>query len=210
MARCGDGLQGVVAKLQSNIFKLEQFLILPDDRVLGLGQDLDQRFLAQIFEDGHHRHAADEFGNEAELDQIDGLDLFQHVDVAAVRIAGAAAASGDAVSSWARKPMDLGPDALGNDFFEADERSAADEQDVGGVDRREFLVGMLAAALRRNVGDRAFQDLQQRLLDAFARNVAGDGGILVLAADLVDFVDIDDALSGSAARPNRRSAAAAG
>ncbi len=34
-------LQGVVCKLQFNIFKLEQLLILPHDRVLGLGQNLD-------------------------------------------------------------------------------------------------------------------------------------------------------------------------
>ncbi len=53
---------------------------------------------------------------------------------------------------------------------------------------------MLSSTLRRNVGDRAFQNLQQRLLNAFARNVAGDRGIFVLAPDLVDLVYIDDAL----------------
>src|SRR6185369_2891020 len=41
--------------------------------------------------------------------------------------------------------------------------------------------------------DRAFHDLQQRLLHALARHVAGDRGIIRLAADLVDFVDVDDA-----------------
>ena len=75
-----------------------------------------------------------------------------------------------------------------------DERAAADEQDVRRVDLEELLVRVLAAALRRHVGDRAFEDLQQRLLDAFTRDVAGDGGVLVLAADLVDLVDVDDAL----------------
>ena len=55
-------------------------------------------------------------------------------------------------------------------------------------------MGMLAPALRRNVGDRPFQDLQQRLLDALAGNVAGNGGVLVLAPDLVDLVYVDDAL----------------
>ena len=90
--------------------------------------------------------------------------------------------------------MRLLADAPPDHLFQADERAAADEQDVGGVHRREFLVRMLAAALRRNVGDRAFENLQQRLLHAFARNVAGDGRVLVLAADLVDFVDVDDAL----------------
>ena len=79
-------------------------------------------------------------------------------------------------------------------LVEADERAAADEQDVGRVDLEELLVRVLAAALRRHVGDRAFEDLQQRLLDAFARHVARDRRVLVLAADLVDLVDVDDAL----------------
>ena len=52
---------------------------------------------------------------------------------------------------------------------------------------------MLAPALGRNIGYGAFQNLQQRLLHAFAGNVAGDGGVLVFAADLVDFVNVDDA-----------------
>ena len=79
-------------------------------------------------------------------------------------------------------------------LVEADEGAAADEQDVGRVDLEELLVRVLAAALRRHVGDRAFEDLQQRLLDAFARHVARDRRVLVLAADLVDLVDVDDAL----------------
>src|SRR5205823_8433851 len=83
-------------------------------------------------------------------------------------------------------PLDL--------LLEADEGAAADEEDVGRVDLEEFLMRMLAAALRRHVRDGAFEDLQQRLLDAFTRDVAGDRGVLVLPADLVDLVDVDDAL----------------
>ena len=79
-------------------------------------------------------------------------------------------------------------------LVEADERAAADEEDVGRVDLEEFLVRMLAPALGRHVGDGAFQNLQQRLLHAFARDVPRDRGVLVLAADLVDLVDIDDPL----------------
>ena len=74
-----------------------------------------------------------------------------------------------------------------------DEGAAADEQDVGRVDLQELLLRMLAAALRRHGGDGAFHDLQQRLLHALARHVAGDRGVVRLAADLVDFVDVDDA-----------------
>src|SRR3546814_1134468 len=51
---------------------------------------------------------------------------------------------------------------------------------------------MLAAALRRNRGNRALHHLEQRLLDALARYIAHDRGIFGLAADLVDLVDIDD------------------
>ena len=85
-------------------------------------------------------------------------------------------------------------DAALDRLVEADERAAADEQDVRRVDLEELLVRVLAAALRRHVGDRALEDLEQRLLDALARDVARDRRVLVLAADLVDLVDVDDAL----------------
>ncbi len=52
--------------------------------------------------------------------------------------------------------------------------------------------GMLAAALRRHVGDRPLEDLQQRLLDPLAGHVAGDRRVVGLARDLVDLVDVDD------------------
>jgi hypothetical protein len=52
---------------------------------------------------------------------------------------------------------------------------------------------MLAATLRRHVRDRALHDLEQCLLHALARDVAGDRGIVGFAGNLVDFVDIDDA-----------------
>ena len=56
---------------------------------------------------------------------------------------------------------------------------------------------MLAPALGRHVGDRALEDLEQRLLHALARDVAGDGRVLGLARDLVDLVDVDDAALGA-------------
>ena len=55
---------------------------------------------------------------------------------------------------------------------------------------------MLAAALWRNAGGGTLHKLQQGLLNAFARHVTGDGWIFRLAADLVDFVDIDNPALG--------------
>ncbi|OIQ70245.1 hypothetical protein GALL_481440 [mine drainage metagenome] len=83
--------------------------------------------------------------------------------------------------------------ARGNDLLEPRECAAANEQDIGGVDLQELLLRMLAAALRRHRGHRALHDLQQGLLHALARDVAGDRRVVGLAADLVDLVDIDNA-----------------
>lgn len=55
-------------------------------------------------------------------------------------------------------------------------------------------MGVLAPALRWNRGNRAFEDLEESLLDTLAGDVTGDGGVLRLARHLVDLVDIDDSL----------------
>ena len=51
---------------------------------------------------------------------------------------------------------------------------------------------VLAPALRRHRGDRALENLEQRLLDTLARDVARDRRVVRLARDLVDLVDVDD------------------
>src|SRR3546814_8401407 len=84
--------------------------------------------------------------------------------------------------------------ALLDDLVEACERAADDEQDVAGVDLQELLLRMLAPALRRHAGHGALDQLEQRLLHALARHVAGDRRVFGLARDLVDLVDVDDAL----------------
>jgi len=83
--------------------------------------------------------------------------------------------------------------ARGDDLLQAGECPAADEENVRGVDLQEFLLRVLAAALRRHRRNGALHDLQQRLLHALTRHVQGDRRVVGLAADLVDFVDIDDA-----------------
>src|SRR5829696_2546034 len=56
----------------------------------------------------------------------------------------------------------------------------------------KVLVRVLASALRWYARDRALQYLQQRLLDALAGDVAGYGGVIALARDLVNLVVVDD------------------
>ena len=51
---------------------------------------------------------------------------------------------------------------------------------------------MFTTTLRRNGGNRTFDQFQQRLLYAFAGNVTGNGRVVRLTRNLVDFIDIDD------------------
>src|SRR5437667_9826642 len=78
-------------------------------------------------------------------------------------------------------------------LFQSDERAAANEQDVGRIDLKEFLLSLLAAAFWRYARHRSFDNLKQRLLYTLAGNIASDRRIVALARDLVDFVDVNDA-----------------
>ncbi|QTK78860.1 hypothetical protein AT6N2_C1059 [Agrobacterium tumefaciens] len=179
----GDFAQRVLVEGQFHIFHLEQALILLDQSVLRLGQDLDQRIFIQVFQRRQNGQTANEFRNEAELHQIFRLQLAQHFAHTPVvfRLDG-------------RTEADRGLFATGrDDLVEAGKGAAADEQDVGRIHLQELLLRMLASTLRRNGSDRAFHDLQKRLLNALARHVARDGRVVRLAGNLVDFVDIDDA-----------------
>ena len=52
------------------------------------------------------------------------------------------------------------PQAALDDLLESDKRAAAQEENVRRVDGEELLMRMFASALRRNIGHRAFQNLQ--------------------------------------------------
>ena len=52
--------------LQADILEFEEALVLLDDRVLGPGQDFDQRELVQVFQYADHGQAADKLGNQAQ------------------------------------------------------------------------------------------------------------------------------------------------
>ena len=148
-----------------------------------MGQNKLERGLVEILERRHDRKPADEFRDQAELEQVLWLDVAEDLALLAVLGRHHLGAEADRARPAARR----------DDLLEPVEGAAAYEQDVGGVDLQEFLLRMLAAALWRHARDRALHDLEQRLLHALARDVAGDRGIVGFAGDLVDLVDIDDA-----------------
>ena len=86
---------------------------------------------------------------------------------------------------------------LSNNVGKTHERTAQNEQDVIRVDMDKLLLRMLASTLRGNRSIGPFDNLQQRLLHTFARNVAGDRKILGLLRNLIDLIDVDNADFGT-------------
>src|SRR5262245_16698566 len=182
-----DGGHRVVGELEADLLEIEVLLILLDDRVLRLLEDADQRRVVEVVQRGDDGEPADEFRDEAVAQQVLRLDHREQITHAPLRMALDLCAE-----AHARAPhpaLDV--------LVEADERAAADEQDVGGIDLNELLMRMLSTALRRDIGDRALEDFQQGLLHAFARHVARDRGILRLARYFIDLVDVHDSSFGS-------------
>src|SRR5205085_7242093 len=132
---------------------------------------------SQLLQHRDHRQAADEFWNEAVADQIFRLDVLKNLVALKIGHSLAVLDGAEAHDTIAKATLD--------DFLQPHERAAADKQNATGVDANIFLLRMLAAALRRDIADRAFENLQQRLLHTFAAYVARDGNVLRLARDLV-------------------------
>src|SRR5690606_3218424 len=70
------------------------------------------------------------------------------------------------------------------------------KQNIAGINLQKLLLRMLTATLRRYRSDGAFDQLQQRLLHALTRYVAGNGRVIRLARNLVNFVDVNNATLG--------------
>ena len=134
---------------------------------------------------GHyHRQAADKFRNQAVFQKVLRQNLHQRIADFLFRFA-----------------LDIRPEAHGlfagalfDDLIDAVKRAAYDEQHIRRIDLDKLLLRVLTPALRRHRGHCALQNLEQRLLYALAGYVAGDAGVFALAGNLVDLIDIDDAL----------------
>src|SRR6516225_10001499 len=178
-----NGAKRLFRQRKVNRFHLEQPLVLFYQRVLRLCEDELQRSFVEVLQRGYHGKASDELGDQPIFQQVFGFDVPKYL--AGLAILGR--------HHLGAKPDGGRAPARGYDLLEPREGASAHEQDVCGVDLEELLLRVLAPALRRHRRDRALHDLEQRLLHALARHVAGNGRIIGFAADLVDLVDVDDA-----------------
>src|SRR5262249_49591934 len=178
----GDLPERVVGEDELDVVVAEEALVLLDERVLRLHQDLHEILAMQLVHGGADRQAADEVGDQPEVEEILRHDLSEQLRRLERALRAHLRAEADGALA----------DALADDLVEPRERAAADEEDVRRVDREELLVRVLASALRRHRCHGSLEDLEQRLLHALARHVARDRRVVRLARDLVDLVDVDD------------------
>ena len=160
----GQGAQAFRGERKFDALHGQQLLVLADHGVARFGQDAHQVVLGERAQGGDDGQAADELGDHAELEQVLGLDLLQHVaDVVA----------GEALQRSAPKPSTLRPRRWR--MMSSTPTKAPPQM------KRMFSVliwmysccGCLRPALRRNVADGAFDDLEQGLLHAFAATRRG-------------------------------------
>ena len=176
-------MQGGILKLKLNVLELEHLAVLTHHGVLGLGQDRHQVVLVERLRLGDDGRTSHKLGNHAKGVEVLREHLAQQVVLVDRGRAGDLGVKAHALVAH----------AIGDDLVQTHKGTTADKQDVGRVDLQQLLLGMLAAAGGRNACHRALKNLKQRLLNALARNIAGDGEVLGLAGDLVDLVHVDNA-----------------
>src|SRR5271165_3785735 len=84
-----------------------------------------------------------------------------------------------------------------DNFFETDKGAAADKENFFRIDLDILLVRMFTPSLGRNVTAAAFQDFEERLLDAFARHISSDADVIRLSPDFVDLINVHNADLGT-------------
>jgi len=65
-----------------------------------------------------------------------------------------------------------------DNLVESDKGSSADKEYIGSIDLDKLLMGMLATALRRHIGQGAFDHFEQSLLYTLAGYIASDACVL--------------------------------
>ena len=129
----GNSLQCALLELQADTIHLQQTGVLLGQSVLGLGQDLYQSVLIQGIQCHQNGHTTNQLGDNTELQHVMGLYLLHQLTGVLVDLGLDFGAEADALLSG----------ALFDDLLQTIKSTAADEQDVAGVDLDEFLLGVL-------------------------------------------------------------------
>src|SRR5271157_5460044 len=135
--------------------KPDQFSELLNQRPFRRMKDPGEIINAQGIQGRYHRQPPDDLGDQPKLFEVFWLYLPQQPISRHL-----------AVFRHLTEPETISSEPLGDDVFQTHECPSADEQDVGRVEEDAWLSRMLIAARRRHRGDRAFDELQEGVLDA--------------------------------------------
>ena len=124
--------------------------------ILRLGKNTEKRILVQAVKICHDRQTSDDFRDKAIGFQVLGSHVAKEIVLVHFLL------------FRCRKTDYLGIETLCDTTLDSLEGTAADEQDVLGIDMNELLLRMLAASLRRYIDDTSFQKFQQCLLHALS------------------------------------------
>ena len=161
-------------------------MVLLDQRILGFNQNLNERVFDEFIQRGHHGKTAHQLRYEAKFEQVLGFDVLEKLSGRSLRGATNGRAKSD-TGLFSSTP---------NHFFKTVKRTPANEQDIGGVDLNEVLIGMFTSALGWDARHRSLNQFQKRLLNALPGHIPRDRRVVTLAGNLVDFVDIDNPVLG--------------
>ena len=115
-----DRHQSPIGKLQIDLLHFKELLVLLHQGIFRFLEDLNERFLVELIQRGHHRQPTDELRDQAVLEKIDGLDLGKNLaEVLAFLLPDIGA-----------EPHGLRPGALGDNRFQAGKGATADKQNV--------------------------------------------------------------------------------
>src|SRR5699024_5353449 len=103
-------------------------------------QYADERGFIERVQHRHDRQTADQLRDQAELDKIVRFDLAQQLLAGLILVEAGAQLAAEAQGGSVGALLDI--------LFQPVERTAADEEDVLGVDLDKLLLRVLAAALR--------------------------------------------------------------
>ena len=131
---------------------------------------------------GRNRQSADKFRDQAKPDKVIGLHPDRGTLLRALGF----------IFSPGAKAKRAPPEPLFQNLTQPIEGAPANEKDMFRIDLDVFLLRMLSPPLRRHIGRRSLQDLQEGLLNTFPGHITGNGYVLRPTADLVDLIDIYD------------------
>src|SRR6185295_3527592 len=123
----------VFSELQLYVVEVELLLILLHERILRFREYLDESAFVEFMQHTAHGQASDKFRNQTETNQI--FRLYGRERFRVTMHAGLYLRL-EAKRLVTKAPLDH--------FFQSHERATANEQNICGVDREEFLVWMFA------------------------------------------------------------------